>query len=148
MTEFHPDRFFDPDPTTRAHSRAIYDETRALPIVSPHGHVDPAVLATNDPFPDPASLIITPDHYILRLLYSRGVPMESLGVAPLDESPPPAERDPRRIWQTFVEHWHLFRATPTRAWIEYELREVFGINCELTSDSALKVYDAIAERLQ
>lgn len=148
MTELHPDRFFDPDPTIRAHARAIYDDTRALPIVSPHGHVDPSVLASNELFADPASLIVTPDHYIIRLLYSRGVPMESLGVAPLDGSPPPAERDPRRIWQTFAEHWHLFRATPTRAWIEYELHEVFGIKCELTPDSALKVYDAIAERLQ
>ena len=148
MTEFHEDRYFDPDPTIRKHAREIYDETRALPIVSPHGHVDAKLLASNEPFADPASLIVTPDHYILRLLYSRGVSLESLGVPPIDGQPPKPETDTRRIWQTFADHWHLFRATPTRVWIEYELRDVFGIKGQLDSETAGKVYDAIAERLQ
>ena len=148
MTEFHEDRYFDPDPTIRKHAREIYDETRALPIVSPHGHVDAAMLAANEPFADPASLIVTPDHYILRLLYSAGVPLESLGVAPLERTAPAAETDPRSIWQRFADNWHLFRATPTRAWIDYELREVFGIKCQLESATATTVYDTIAERLQ
>ena len=148
MTGLHEDRCFDPDPTIRRHARALYDETRALPIVSPHGHVDPVILASNDAFQDPVSLIITPDHYILRMLYSRGVPLEALGVAPIDGKPPNAERDSRKIWQTFADHWKLFRATPTRAWLEYQLREVFGIQGELSSASAPLVYDTIVERLQ
>jgi glucuronate isomerase len=148
VTEFHEDRFFDPDPTIRRNARALYAETRGLPIVSPHGHVDPEILSRNDPFSDPASLIITPDHYILRMLYSRGVPFESLGVVSVDGSPPAAETDPRRIWQTFADHWHLFRATPTSVWLEYELREVFGIKRELDSGSAGEIYDAIVERLK
>lgn len=148
MTGLNEDRYFDADPTIRRNARALYDETRALPIVSPHGHVDPAILATNDAFADPASLIITPDHYILRMLYSRGVPLEALGVAPIDGKPPGAERDSRKIWQTFADHWHLFRATPTQAWLEYELREVFGVTRELDSASAPQIYDAIVERLQ
>lgn len=146
--ELHEDRFFDSDPTTRKNARAIYDETRALPIVSPHGHVDAGVLASNEPFPDPASLIVTADHYVLRLLYSRGVSLESLGVAPVDGSPPAAETNPRKIWQTFADNWQLFRATPTRAWIEYELGEVFGVKSQLDSQSASSIYDAVAERLQ
>jgi glucuronate isomerase len=148
VTELHEDRYFDSDPIIRRHARALYDETRALPIVSPHGHVDPAILAKNEAFTEPASLIITPDHYILRMLYSRGVPLESLGVAPIDGTPPPAETDPRKIWQVIADNWRLFRATPTRAWLEYELREVFGIRDELTSGSAQHVYDEIVERLQ
>ncbi len=148
MTELHEDRYFDSDPIVRRHARALYDETRALPIVSPHGHVDAAILARNESFPDPASLIVTPDHYILRMLYSRGVPLESLGVAPIDGMPPNAEKDPRKIWQTFADHWQLFRATPTRAWLEYELREVFGVKRDLDSGSAQHVYDAITERLR
>jgi len=148
VTEFHEDRYFDPDPTIRENAREIYDETRALPIVSPHGHVDAKLLASNEEFRDPASLIVTPDHYITRLLYSHGVSLESLGVAPIDGASPRAESDSRRIWQTFADHWQLFRATPTRAWIEYELRDVFGIKCRLDSESAAKVYDAISERLK
>jgi glucuronate isomerase len=148
VSPLHEDRYFDPDPIVRRYARALYDETRALPIISPHGHVDPAILAADEAFKDPAALIITPDHYILRMLYSRGVPLEWLGVAPIDGKPPNAEPNPRRIWQTFVNNWQLFRGTPTRAWLEYELHEVFGIQLELSSASALEVYDMIAERLQ
>ncbi|MFL5523030.1 MAG: glucuronate isomerase [Gemmatimonadaceae bacterium] len=147
MTEFNEDRYFDPDPTTRRCARDVYDETRALPIISPHGHVDAGLLASNDAFPDPAALLVTPDHYILRLLYSRGIPMEALGVAAFDASTPAPETDPRKIWQTFADNWALFRATPTRAWIEYELREVFGVKYALDSGSAQKAYDDISERL-
>ena len=143
-----PDRYFDSDPTVRRHARSIYDETRALPIVSPHGHVDPALLANNDPFPDPASLIITPDHYILRMLYSQGVPYESLGVSPQDPTPTAVETDPRRIWQAFADNYHCFRGTPTRAWLEYELHEVFGIERRLSTESTSRVYDEISERLR
>jgi glucuronate isomerase len=147
VTKLHEDRYFDSDPIVRRHARALYEQTRTLPIVSPHGHVDAAVLATNEAFPDPASLIVTPDHYILRMLYSRGVPLESLGVPPVDGMPPSAEQDPRKIWQIFADHWQVFRATPSRAWLEYELREVFGIERDLDSESAQHVYDAITERL-
>jgi len=148
VTALHEDRYFDSDPTIRRHARALYEETRPLPIVSPHGHVDPAILAKDEAFGDPASLIITPDHYILRMLFSRGVSLESLGVASVDGKPPDAERDPRRIWQTLADNWQLFRATPTRAWLEYVLAEVFGVDRELDSLSAPLVYDAIVERLQ
>ena len=148
MTVFHDDRFFDSDPTVRRHACELYEETRALPILSPHGHVDPAILATNEAFADPSSLIIIPDHYILRMLYSRGIPLESLGVAPIDGKAPTAERDPRKIWQTFADNWKLFRATPTRAWLEYVLYEVFSVKGELDSMSAPFVYDAIVERLR
>jgi glucuronate isomerase len=148
VTGLHEHRYFDSDPTVRRNAHALYDETRALPIVSPHGHVDAAILATDAPFSDPASLIVTPDHYILRMLYSRGVPLESLGVAPVERTPPAAENDPRKIWQTFADHWHLFRATPTRAWLEYELHEVFGVKRQLDASSARSIYDSIVERLQ
>jgi glucuronate isomerase len=148
VINFHEDRYFDPDPTIRRYARALYDETRALPIVSPHGHVDPAILANDDAFADPTSLIITPDHYIIRMLYSQGVSLESLGVARIDGTSHAVERRPRKIWQKLADHWHLFRATPTRAWLEYELHDVFGIDDTLDSESAKRVYDAIAERLQ
>ena len=148
MSDFHEDRYFDPEPTIRRHARALYDETRALPIISPHGHVDAAILAKDAAFQDPTSLIITPDHYILRMLYSRGVQLESLGVSRIDGTSHAVERNPRKIWQRFADKWHFFRGTPTRAWLEYELHEVFGIEQALDSSSAPHVYDAIVERLK
>jgi glucuronate isomerase len=142
----HEDRYFDPDPGVRRAARALYEGTRHLPLVCPHGHVDPALLAEDAPFPEPAALLLVPDHYIFRLLYSRGVPMEALGVPARDGTP--VERDPRRIWQLFAEHYYLFRGTPTGAWLAHELSEVFGVRVKLTGETAQAVYDEILERLR
>jgi len=133
----NPDRFFDSDPAIRSVARALYEETRALPIVSPHGHVDARILAENAPFPEPTSLIVQPDHYILRLLYANGVQLDAL-----------LQGDPRHVWQLFAEHYYLFRGTPTGAWLDHELHEVFGVRERLSADTAGRVYDAIRERLQ
>ena len=141
------DRFFDPDPTVRRVARELYDETRTLPIVSPHGHVDAGVLARNEPFAEPAALIVQPDHYILRLLYARGVPLEALGVPRRDGGGAPAETDPCKVWQRFADHYYLFRGTPTGAWLDYELHEVFGVRDRLSGETAARVYDEVAEKL-
>ncbi|HEY9226801.1 MAG TPA: glucuronate isomerase [Gemmatimonadaceae bacterium] len=141
----HADRLFDPEPTVRAIARGLYEETRDLPLICPHGHVEPSVLADDQPFPEPTSLLIVPDHYIFRMLYSRGVPMESLGVPTRDGTA--VESDPRKIWQRFAEHYHLFRGTPTGVWLDHELHELFGVRVKLDGESAGYVYDQIAERL-
>ena len=70
----HADRYFDPDSSVRRVARAIYEETRTLPLICPHGHVDAGLLAADAAFPEPTALLITPDHYIFRMLYSQGVP--------------------------------------------------------------------------
>ena len=148
--DLHEDRFFDPDPAVRRHARTLYDETRALPLVCPHGHVDPAMLADDTPFPEPTALLVAPDHYVLRMLYSRGIPFESLGIAPRDGHGPGAvsvEADPRAVWRTFAAHYSLFLGTPTRAWLDYEFYHLFGVREVLSAETADHVYDGIAERL-
>jgi glucuronate isomerase len=139
-------RCFDSDPAVRRVARALYEETRHLPLVCPHGHVEPGLLARNAAFPEPTALLITPDHYVVRMLYSCGVPMEALGIPTRDGAP--VESDPRRIWQTFGDHYHLFHGTPTRAWLDYELYDVFGIRTKLTGESAQAIYDEIGEKLR
>ncbi len=141
----HPDRFFDPDPAVRDIARELYARVRNLPIVSPHGHCDPRWFADNEPFDNPAALIVSPDHYLYRMLYSRGVPLETLGLPARDGSP--VESDPRRIWQTFAEHAHLFAGTPSGLWLRHTLAAVFGIEEKLASDTAAAIYDRIAEAL-
>jgi len=143
--ELHEDRYFDPDPAVRRVARTLYEETRTLPLLCPHGHVEPALLAENRRFPEPAALLIIPDHYIFRLLYSRGVPLEAMGIAP--RAGEDYERDARRIWQVFAEHYHLFRGTPTGAWLDYELYHVFGVRVRLDRDTAGRIYDQIDEHL-
>jgi len=141
----HPDRLFSADPGERGIARALYEDIKDLPIISPHGHTDPAWFAENEAFPNPAELLIVPDHYVFRMLYSQGVALEDLGVPTLDGSP--VESDGRRIWQRFAAHYHLFRGTPSELWLNWVFVEVFGLDTTLTPDTADLYYDTIAEQL-
>ena len=142
----HPDRLFPADPATRAIARRLYDQVKALPIVSPHGHTDPAWFANNEPFPDPAELLIVPDHYLLRMLYSQGVPLDALGVPTRDGSP--FEQDSRAIWRRFASHYSLFRGTPSRMWLDWVFAEVFGLDVRLEAATADLYYDRIDTALK
>ncbi|GAA3627861.1 glucuronate isomerase [Kineosporia mesophila] len=133
----HPDRALPADPTVRALARTLYAQTASLPLVGMHGHVEAQALADDAPFGDPASLLVTPDHYVTRMLYSQGVAPHRLGVGE------PAA-GPRDIWRTFCEHWHLFRGTPSRYWLEHELVEVFGVTTVPSAQTADTLYDQIA----
>ncbi|MDQ8758104.1 glucuronate isomerase [Sphingosinicella sp. LHD-64] len=142
----HPDRLFPADPATRAIARALYAPVKDLPIVSPHGHTDPAWFADDAPFADPARLLIVPDHYVFRMLYSQGVSLEALGIPTEDGSP--TEGDPRRIWRLFAERYHLFRGTPSRMWLDWVFAEVFGLDVLLEADTADLYYDTIEAALK
>lgn len=145
----HADRYFSPDSGVRTIARELYEKVVNTPLICPHGHVDPKVLSENAPFPDPAKLIITPDHYIFRMLYSQGLTLEQLGIRAVNgaAASTDTETDSRKIWQTFAEHIYLFRGTPTSCWLKHEFAEVFGIEERLTGDTAMAIYDAIAGKL-
>ena len=142
----HADRLFPADPTTRSIARALYTGVKDLPIISPHGHTDPAWFATNEAFPDPAQLLIVPDHYVFRMLYSQGVPLDALGIPTRDGSP--TEQDGRTIWRTFAQHYHLFRGTPSRMWLDWVFAEVFGLDVRLEPATADLYYDTIDAALK
>lgn len=146
MTLVAPDLLFPADPASRAIAQELYAGVKDLPIVSPHGHTDPRWYAEDKHFPDPAQLLIVPDHYIFRMLFSQGIRLENLGVPALDGSP--VETDGRKIWRLFAENYYLFRGTPTRLWLDYTLENLFGITAPLTPANADSYYDAIAAQLQ
>lgn len=135
-------RLFPLDPSSRAIARDLYDSVAELAIISPHGHTDPAWFAHDAPFPDPAKLFITPDHYVFRMLLSQGVPLEDLGISRLDGAQ--VETDSRAIWRRFAENYYLFRATPTQLWMDHALAQVFGVTDPLNSDTADDIYDHVA----
>jgi glucuronate isomerase len=137
----HPDRLFSPEPRQRDIARALYATVTDLPIISPHGHTDPQWYADNEPFRDASALFITPDHYVFRMLYSQGVPLEDLAIPRRDGGP--VESDARRIWRTFAANYHLFRGTPTRIWLDHAFHQVFGIRERLSPESADRVFDSI-----
>ena len=141
----HPDRLFPADPATRDVARRLYQTVCDLSIVSPHGHTDPRWFADNEPFADASTLLIVPDHYVFRMLYSQGVALEDLGVPRRDGGS--TESDSRAIWHRFASHYHLFRGTPTRIWLDHVFSTVFDIDEHLTPKSADRYYDRIGECL-
>lgn len=141
MTLLHPDRLFPSDPATRTIARRLFQHVADTPIVSPHGHTQARWFAQNQPFPDPAKLFIQPDHYVHRMLYSQGVPLQSLelGVEVIER--------PRNVWRVFAEHYHLFRGTPTRLWLDFAFESLFGLTERLSAKTADMYFDSISEQL-
>ena len=140
----HPDRLLPPDPGVREIARRLYESVRNLPVISPHGHIDPSSLLDNEPFPDPATLFVTPDHYVTRLLHACGVPLDALGVGQGSLS----ENASRAVWRLLCEHWGVYRSTPVRYWLEAELAEIFEVSERPSPATADRIYDQVAERLE
>lgn len=141
----HPDRALPGDPETRAVAREIYAQTAPLPIVSMHGHVPVEWFAQDRPFENPAELLVTPDHYVTRMLVSQGAELTDLGVPGVGGAGSSA--DPRAVWRRLCAGWKHFRGTPSRFWLEAELVEIFGITQRPSADNADILYDQIAARI-
>lgn len=141
--EPHPDRLLPADPAVRVIARRLYEAVRDLPLICPHGHVDPQLLLDDQPFPDPATLFVTPDHYVTRLLHASGVPLDALGVGrgALDESAA------RAVWRQLCSHWQVYRGTPMRYWLESQLAGIFDVTERPCAENADNIYDQVAERL-
>ena len=114
-----PDRLFPSDRATRDVARRLFSSVEGLPIISPHGHTDPKWFAADAPFKDATSLLLWPDHYVLRMLYSQGVDFGRLGMGEARKG-----CDRRAVWREFAAHYHLFRGTPSRLWLDHVFAEL------------------------
>lgn len=146
MLNLSQDRFFGPSKKQKEIALTLYEQVEMLPIVSPHGHVDPRLFADPDySFGTPVDLLIIPDHYVFRMLYSQGIPLEALGIS--HKNGVEVEKDHRKIWQTFADHFYLFRGTPSGIWLNNEMYNIFGVRKKLSGKTAQSIYDQIAEKL-
>lgn len=134
------DRLLPADPATRSVARSLYESVSAAPIVSPHGHVPVEWLVDDRPFADPASLLITHDHYVTRLLHASGIGLDELGVGG-------ATANPREVWRLFAERWTLFAGTASGYWLSESLENVLDLRTPLTAATADDAYDHIAAKL-
>jgi len=137
----HPDRLFSSDENIRKVARALYQQVKGLPIISPHGHTDPSWFSKNLPFENATELLIKPDHYVFRMLFSQGVALENLGLSASDGTK--VETDSRKIWHIFAKNYYLFRGTPSRTWLDTVFVEVFGFDVLLSEETADHYYDTI-----
>jgi glucuronate isomerase len=140
------DRLFSSDPTQRAIARRLYALVAKLPIISPHGHTDPSWFAGNEPFANATELLLIPDHYVFRMLYSQGIPLDALGIPRGDGTRAPV--DPREAWRLFASNFHLFRGTPSSLWLNHVFHEVFGLRTRLDATTSDHYYDTITASLQ
>lgn len=138
----HEDRLFPAESSARKIARALYAQVKGLPIVSPHGHTQASWFAKNEPFPDPAKLLVQPDHYVFRMLYSQGFSLDDLEIGQ------PEPKDTRKVWRIFASHYYLFRGTPTRMWLDFVFQEVFGFQDRLSAANADFYFDTISEKLK
>ncbi|MGH9600240.1 MAG: glucuronate isomerase, partial [Terracidiphilus sp.] len=138
----HEDRLFPAESSTRKVAKALYAHVKNLPLISPHGHTQAAWFAKNEPFPDPATLFVQPDHYVFRMLYSQGVSMDELEIGQ------PVIKEPRKVWRIFAKHYYLFRGTPTRMWLDYSFEDLFGFKERLSEKTADLYFDTISEKLK
>ena len=135
-----PDRLFPSDPAQRDIARRLYREVEGLPIISPHGHTDPSWFAANASFGNAAELLLHPDHYVFRMLYSQGISLDALGIGNPDA-------DPRESWRLFAQNYHLFRGTPSRMWMDWVFAEAFGFDVQFSVETSDLYYDRITEAL-
>lgn len=138
----HTDRLFPVENKSREICRDLYESVANLPILSPHGHTDPKWFSQNKPFENPTDLLLTPDHYLVRMLFSQGITMEQLGFGANNGA-----KDPKAIWKIFATNYHLYRATPSSLWLDYVFSEVFNIDIKLDENTADYYYDAISSLL-
>lgn len=137
----HPDRLFSSSPDKRALASALYQQVKDLPIISPHGHTDPAWFAGNARFSDATELLIKPDHYVFRMLFSQGISLDQLGIKRRDGQA--VETDNRKIWRCFAEHYRLFLGTPSRLWLDHVFAEIFALDRVLSAETADLYFDSI-----
>lgn len=135
------DRLFPSDPQTRGLARDLYESVANLPIISPHGHVDPTLLLKNEAFADPVALFLRHDHYVTRLLHADGLSLEPFLTAPRNSD------EARVVWREFASRWHLFAGTASSYWLSTTWRTQFGLTSELNADNADEYYDRIAQAL-
>lgn len=138
--QIHPDRLFPADPEIRKITRRLYDAVADLPIISPHGHTDPIWWANDNHFGNASELLLHPDHYVFRMLYSQGISLDALGIRNPDA-------DPRESWRILAQNYHLFRGTPSRMWLDWVFNVAFGINVQLEAATSDLYFDTITDAL-
>jgi glucuronate isomerase len=130
-------RLFSSEPAVREVAAQLYKSVAKLPIISPHGHVDPRLLLENKPFADPAELFVYFDHYVTRLLHANGVPLNEVRVG----------AEPKQAWRHLASNWIKFAGTASGYWLTHVFESLFEIDYPLSAENADATYDLISAKL-
>ena len=78
------------------------------------------------------------------MLYSQGIRWKPSALPERAAGPSRLTRD---AWRTFARHYHLFRGTPSRMWLDWVFGAVFGLEVRLDETTADEYFDTINARL-
>lgn len=141
----HEDRLFPAEGVQRSIARELYAEVAQLPIISPHGHTEASWFSENKNFDSVSDLLVTPDHYLLRMFYSQGLDLSLFGLSKKDSDDKPSDQE---VWHHFAKNFYLFRGTPSWLWLNHVFYNIFGLNKLLSLDTADFYFDKITAQLK
>lgn len=119
-------------------SRDIYEAISNLPIFDFHCHLDPVELYENKPYRSITHLWLAGDHYKWRLMRMHGI----------DESRVTGDASDWEKFSAWAETLENLYGNPLFHWSHMELKTYFGIDKQLTSETAKEIYDECNELLQ
>jgi len=124
---------------TTAMGKMLYHEVAAkLPIIDPHNHLDPAMLAENKPFAGIYELWVEKDPYKHRAMRICGVEEALItGNAPAYEK-----------FAAWAGCCPATAGNPLYHWSAMELQQLFGIDKALSSDTSRETWEVANEYLQ
>src|SRR6185503_20539079 len=91
-------------------------------------------------FGNATELLLAPDHYLFRMLYSQGIRLADLGVRG-------SKADPRAAWRLFASHFYLFDGTPSSLWLNHVFAKIFKLDVALDESTAVLYFDTIGAAL-
>ncbi len=123
-------------------AKEIYESVSEMPIISPHGHVDPVLLLDDRPLGEPTSALIRPDHYITRLMHTHGFDYDGLNFGKeLDLNQGEA------IFLDFARFLPMMAGTTVAYWLDEQLSDNFNLSYEQVVTSPKDSYSQIAKSL-
>jgi len=133
-------RLFSVNEAERAVAQQLYQAVAKLPIISPHGHVNPQLLVDNQPFANPAELFIYQDHYVTRMFHAAGFDLATMLGRSEAGAPEAAAHE---AWTIFCSNFHLLAGTASGYWLTHAFGTLFGITEIPSAANATALYNII-----
>ena len=121
-------------------ARVLYHEhAKVMPIIDYHCHVNPADIAMDKRYSSISDVWLGGDHYKWRLIRAGGMPESGVTGARIT--------DPFLLFSNFAAVLPKAVGNPVYHWTYLELKRYFGIEKQLTPETAAEIYDACNSKL-
>ncbi len=123
-----------------AAKRLYHDYAEKMPIIDYHCHINPADIADDKRYANITDLWLGGDHYKWRAMRCNGIDEASITGA--------KDTDPYRTFEAWAKTMPRAIGNPLYHWSYLELKRYFGIETQLTAETAKEVYEACNAKLK